>query len=168
MKTLNNYINEWKAKTNTISSIDNQRFIYKLDTEDIIRIFNPSWEEFNKYKNNVYLNDEHIELKTDGFTFKKFKPGTYEFEIKYLDSIDCGFMFADCKKLIKVPMFNTRKVTEMIGMFAGCENLEEVPLFNINNCNNMNQMFYNCGKLSEQTKQKWSKVYDFKKGTKKS
>ena len=172
MKTLNNYINEWRANTSTISSIEKKKiaiqyFVYLITDDERIKIFDKDWNQFNDYKDSVYINGKHIEIDDDGFTINTYNPGTYNVYIENINNItNCGFMFSDCKRLIKVPMFNTKKVKDMIGMFAGCKNLEEVPELNTSNVNNMYEMFINCNNLSEETKQKWSKVYNFEKGTK--
>ena len=76
MKTLNNYINEWKANTNTVSSIEkhdiseNKYFVYKPNERGQIKIFDEDWLQFKKYKDKVYINDEHVELDNLGYTKK--------------------------------------------------------------------------------------------------
>ena len=40
-------------------------------------------------------------------------------------------MFAFCKTLKTVPLFDTKNVTDMRSMFVHCEALETIPLFNI-------------------------------------
>ena len=46
MKTLNTYITEWKASSNTVSSIekhDIQYFVYNIKIKNLIKIFNSDW-----------------------------------------------------------------------------------------------------------------------------
>lgn len=76
-------------------------------------------------------------------------------------------MFRNCTNIETVPLFDTKKVKRMWGMFSGCTNLKEVPLFHTNMYMDYSNMFYKCKNLSVETKQRWSKVYDFNKNDKK-
>ena len=169
MKTLNTYINEWKANTNSVSSINTQQyFVYKPNERGQIKIFEPYWPQFKDYKDKVYVNGENVELNRYGYTIKKFKSRTCEVEIKDINDINnCKNMFFDCKHLISVSLFDTSKVNNMCRMFSACYVLEDVPLFDISKVEDMNDMFYDCDSLNEQTKQIWSQVYNFKKNKKK-
>ena len=202
MKTLNKYINEtlvrlqsdrineWKANTNFVSSIDEHDmlyFVYKTNIKHNIRIFGEYWlNKYNTYKDKVYINGEHIKLDKYGYTEISFSPGKYNVYIKDINDItNCKNMFWNCTDLIKVPLFDTSKVENMYLMFYNCQNLEDVPLFDTSKvrsmhrmfcaCQNlkvvpkfntkkvedMNDMFYKCEMLNEQTKQIWSQVYNF-------
>ena len=187
MKTLNTYINEWKANTSTVSSIKKtQYFVYNLYKRGNIKFFDEHWPQLDDYINKVYINGENINVYDNGWSVKGYDKGTYEVYIKDIDNVTtCEYMFYNCTELISVPLFDTSKVKYMNSMFEECNNLEEVPkfdtsnvenmeymfvdcnylkivpLFNINNCNNMNEMFLDCYELSEETKNMWSKVYNF-------
>ena len=65
----------------------------------------------------------------------------------YSQITNMSFMFAECKELKSVPLFNTVNVTNMCSMFYGCESLESVPLFNTKNVTEMIFMFDNCYNL---------------------
>ena len=80
--------------------------------------------------------------------------------------IDMYGMFMNCKNIEKIPLFDTRNVHNMTNMFYGCEKLENVPLFNMNSVYFIKSMFNCCNKLDDQTKTKWSKIYDFENNIK--
>lgn len=169
MKSLKTYISEKLKINKNFETV--KCFIYELHEKDNIKIFDGEWVQFKEYKNKVYINNENIVLDSKGYTLKKFEPGTYEVEIKNINEVNnCRFMFYNCTYLIEVPMFDISKVSIMAGMFAYCERLEYVPdlLYDITDFNKyqMGRMFANCNNLSEETKQIWSKVYDFKKNHK--
>ena len=189
MKRLNNYIYEWKANTNTMSSIekhDIQYFVYNIKIKNLIKIFNSNWTQFKFYKDKVYINGEHVKLNDYGRTTDLYNPGTYMVEIKDIDEIiNCDYMFYECDQLVSVPLFDTSKVKYMKGMFFNCIKLEKVPLFdtsnvitmygmfheceklknvpkfNIDNVNDLNFIFYKCPNLNRITINNWSSVYDF-------
>jgi surface protein len=56
-------------------------------------------------------------------------------------------MFSGCPLLQSVPLFDTTSVTTMNSMFTGCNSLESVPLFNTQNVTNMSVMFSSCNSL---------------------
>ena len=163
MKTLNNYINEWKVNTTTLSSIqETPYFIYKVREKSTIRIFDDEFELLKKFKNKVYINGKHIEITHDGLTVEKYEPGTYKVYIEDINDItDCTCMFQYCCELISVPFFDTSKVDSMEFMFKSCENLEKVPLLNTDKVDYMSDMFSDCYNLSDETKKEWSQIYDF-------
>jgi len=187
MKTLNNYINEWKLNDQSVSSIDHddtEYFYYRIYTNKRIKIFDQDWEEYLYYKDKVYINGEHIDLRM-GYTFETYHPGIYKVEIDEINDVkNCKYMFYqtdlsrvplfdtskvtnmramffECINLKEVPNFNTKKALTVINMFNCCENLENVPLFNINKITEVRDMFYNCKNLSDRTKKDWSQIYDF-------
>ena len=187
MKTLNTYINEWKANTSTVSSIKTQYFVYKTDRQQRIKIFDKDWPQFKTYKDKVYINGKNVELDDDGRTITKLEPEiNYNVEIEDIDNVtNCKYMFYYCIYLVEVPLFNTSKVKDMYKMFYKCENLEEVPLFDTSKVKNMVGMFKNCERLqnvplfdiskvenmacmfqccdnlNKDTEREWSKIYDF-------
>ena len=156
MKSLNTYINEWRANSNTVQDIeksDIQYFTYRTKINDKIKIFNKDWPQFKEYKNKVYINDEIVELYDSGyagFTRKHYEPGIYKIKIKDINDVtDCRYMFYGCKQLISVPLFDTSKVEDMIQMFYNCEQLISVPLFNTTNVKVMHTMFAFCTNIKE-------------------
>lgn len=162
MKTLNDYITEWKASTDNVSLIKKQCFIYKLTTNAKIQIFDKDWTQFKEYKDKVYINDEKVNLDSRGYTDKTYDQGTYFIKIDDIDNVtNCRYMFFDCTDLVEVPLFDTSKVENMGAMFYHCLNLREVALLNTRKDTNMNKMFYECNHLSKETKQIWSQVYNF-------
>ena len=192
MKTLNNYINEWKASSNNVSFIETQYFIYRNDVSGYIKIFDEDWAQRNKYIDKVYINRKHAQIDNQGWTRNEYKPGIYYVNIKDIDKVtNCLYMFYSCKQLVYVPYFDTSKVEDMSCMFKycssldnvqlfdtshvksmdemfyGCEDLISVPLFDTSNVNTMDSTFYECEKLSKETKKEWSKVYDFEIHSKK-
>lgn len=56
-------------------------------------------------------------------------------------------MFSDCKSLEEAPHIDTSNVTNMIAMFGGCKSLKSVPLFNTSKCQYFDQMFIMCTDL---------------------
>jgi surface protein len=56
-------------------------------------------------------------------------------------------MFADCSSLKAVPLFNTASATTMAEMFVNCTSLSSVPLFNTAEVTTMANMFQNCRSL---------------------
>ena len=194
MKTLQTYVNEWKANDLNVPSIKKTSLYltYKLKEKDYISVFGMFWPLLDEYRDKIYIKDKQIKLyHNNGNTVEKYDPGTYEIEIKDIDKVtNCSHMFFACKELVKISLFDTSKVTDMKNMFTYCENLESVPKFNTKNVKDMNSMFANCYKLkevplfdtsnvrimicmftkcdnlNEKTKREWSKVYNFKKNTK--
>ena len=55
-----------------------------------------------------------------------------------------GSMFEFCESLKSVPLFDSKKVTNMRYMFSFCEALENVNKFNTQNCGNTKDMFVSC------------------------
>ena len=168
MKTLNNYITEWKVSADNIYMFKGTCFIYKLTTNTKIKIFDKDWAQFKDYKDKVYINRKHVKIDDNGNSIIKFKPGTCYVEIKDIDNVtNCQYMFFDCTDLVEVPLFDTSKVKNMYSMFYHCVNLREVPLFNISKVKDIDGMFYQCYKLSDETRQNWLQIYDFIKNNKK-
>ena len=165
MKTLQQHIEEKLVINKNSGRTD--YFVYKINERKPIQIFDCSWPQFNEYKDKVYINGEHVELDKYGYTCKEYNKGEYEIKIKDIDNItNCFSMFWGCDDLISVPLFDTSKVKNMHQMFYQCHNITYVPLFDTRKVEYMVQMFCECKKLNKQTKQKWSKFYDFKKQNK--
>ena len=131
--------------------------IYFLDNTDGTYDFNCSQEkhyhdflkELNESNVELYINDKK-------YKYEKFfipdKEG--EYEIKLIFSIlikDCGFMFYNCKNIIKIDLssFKSQNVNNMDRMFSGCSNVENInlSLFNTQNVTNMKSLFRCCFNL---------------------
>jgi len=160
MKTLNNYINEWKLNDQSSKTIDYKKqytkfFIYKLTKEIIeqfqskqLYIFGSNWAQLKDYRNKVYINGEHVKIDNAGGTEKEYELGEYKVFIEDLNNVKtCTCMFDACDSLIKATFFDTSKVKEMHAMFSSCINLKEVPLYNTENVKNMSYMFNQCCSL---------------------
>lgn len=142
MKDLTTYINE-NFKISKTTSVFDGKFIYKPTTYGAIKIFDSDWSQYNDFKDNVYIQGEHVELDA-GWTTENYDAGEYEFEIKYIYKVtDCQGMFWDCYELATVPLF----------------------VFVTNKEINMSNMFYGCTLLDKETHRLWSKIYDFEKQT---
>ena len=154
-------------------------------------------------KNNIYVNEKHIELdngymrlgpefanmdkinviitdldETIATHATQHNPTSNEwgccnmfgnctklYSVPYFDTskvTNMGFMFQNCTSLVSVPKFNTTEVTNMNSLFSDCTSLVSVPLFDTSRVISMNDMFYKCPSLSEETKQTWDSVYNFK------
>lgn len=191
MKNLSNLINEWTLKNNSIKDIKSSKntFIYYVDSiGDTIKVFDPKWPEFDKYKDKVYINGHKYELAPTGYTRAKFMRQTWEIYISDIENVEnCDNMFLTCLQLKNVKFFNSYKATSMESMFQNCKHLEEVEFLNTSNVKNMNwmfcdclrlkniqlfnvrkdvrtvSMFHGCERLNEQTKKEWSSVYDFER-----
>lgn len=59
-----------------------------------------------------------------------------------------GGMFANCKNLTKVALFDTSRVTVTNAMFSGCTSLTDVPLFDLSSVTDMTGMFGSCHALT--------------------
>ena len=169
MKSLYNYIEEKLVINKEYKNAD--EFLYRVFDDskmEFLRIFSEKFGNINFFNHRIYLNDEPVELLNDGKTRRICDPDDYRVIIKDLDYTltNCNFMFFDCKNLIKVIEFDTKGVQSMHGMFWGCDNLVEVPLFDISNVRDMMYMFRGCNSLSQDTINRWSKVYDFEKDDK--
>ena len=105
--------------------------------------------EMNKSNIDLYVNDIKYEFQKY-FNFKK--PGEFCIKIKFKFLIkDCGFMFYNCKNIIKIDLsnFNSSNVVNMEKMFFLCTNLININFLNFEtkNVTNMNYMFFGCKKL---------------------
>jgi surface protein len=58
-------------------------------------------------------------------------------------------MFYNCTALLTVPLFDTKKVTNMPYMFYGCGALTTVPSFDIRNVPDLSDAFNSCKALTE-------------------
>ena len=167
MKTLNNYINEWKATNDTLSSIEKtyvyykKYFVYEIKKKSNINIFNFEWPQLFLYTSKVYINDEKVDLDSAGYTDKKYDPGTYFIKIDDINNItNHKWMFWGCNTLISVPFFDTKNSKSMEGMFYNCTNLKDVPLLHTAGINTA-WLFKKCKNLSFETRLRWRFAYNF-------
>lgn len=77
------------------------------------------------------------------------------------DMTDFGSLFADCRKLNIVSLFDTSKATIMYNMFYNCYAIKSIPQFNTSNVENMATMFSNCFALVTVPQFNTSKVTNF-------
>lgn len=191
MKSLNNYISEKLVINKDFKKLED--FVYNHEGSGFIKIFDgEDWPQFRNYRDKVYINGENVELQNDGWTLKTYKPGLYNVYIENLEQLKNAYlMFWRCEELEKVPLFDTTNLRIMDYMFQMCTGLEEVALFDTSKVttmngtfqhtglknvplfdtrsveeNHMGMMFANCYKLSKETKQRWSKIYDFERNNK--
>lgn len=174
-----------KVKDPTVSS-----FVFEVSViHDQIRVFSKLWTPFKEFKNNVFIDGEHVELDDDGYTTREYNRGEYQIDIKGTNEIvDCEDMFFQCKYLTKVLSFNhapdmknmramfkfcnnlqyvelfdTDSVETMEETFYRCENLKSIPKFNTENVGNMKSMFKKCLRLETVPELKTQNVRDFTK-----
>lgn len=191
MKTLNTYINEWKASSkNTVSIANYDSFLYKVNIKYRIRVFNDQWKEL-KDNHVVFIDGKRVKVNEYGWTTEYYDVGVYEvlinmnnvtdcenmfkschhlYSVPYLNTVNVknmSFMFSFCTELVKVEGLETKNVVSMERMFRSCHKLEKVPLFNVDNCKYLDNMFYDCPSLSFKSKKEWKKIYDFDEHRKK-
>lgn len=164
MKSLNNYINEWKYNGDNVK----KKITYsehpktKEDLEKIII------KRLKENKEDPYLLDIDVsEINDMSYLFSQDTMSQlYEYNyvpaLKRLDLStwntkslkECNHMFYLClnvEEIIFGGMFNTSKVETMMSMFADCEHITSLDLsmFDISNVKNMQAMFYGCRKLEK-------------------
>ena len=176
-------MDQWDEQVNTFTDIISTQLNEFVHTTEFDHIYilecstYPKFEQWNFYKNEIYIDGEKVWLKSPIGTIY---PGTIENIWRnkqktvtvYIDKLDqlgesCKSMFGGCKSLVSVPWFDTSRVTDMSSMFYNCKSLVSVPKFNTNKVCTMYEMFEECPSLSEKTKKAWSSVYDFETHRKK-
>jgi len=141
-------------KAEDIKKSLDQYFIYKLDEKDQIRIFNPTglwgWPEFEKYRDNVWINNKHVELDDEGWTVDWFEPGEYKVYIEDIDKVtDMSWMFSNCEQLVSA--FIPNSFTSISSQaFRGCIELTSVTI--PNSVTSIDYAaFYYCNRLTSVT-----------------
>ena len=158
MKTLNTYINEWKANKSTTTSIREENMNYFIcsqqnNTKNHIKIFNPIWPLFNYYKDKVYINDEHDEVDNYGYTKNLYEPGRYKITIDEINIANsCRSMFQDSQLIEEVCFLNMPNLIDIEGMFLNCVNLKKVSLLHTKKLEKMQMAFFGCTQLTEVSK----------------
>ena len=67
----------------------------------------------------------------------------------FRDATNFSYTFADCRRLKRVPYFDTSSATVMSTMFNGCWNLEEIPDFDTSNVTNFGSFASYCYNLKK-------------------
>ena len=115
-------------------------------------------------KNNIYVNEKHIELDNGYMRLGQEFANIDKINVIITDLDEtiathatqqdptssewgCCNMFGNCTKLYSVPCFDTSKVTNMGFMFQHCTSLVSVPKFNTTRVTNMNSLFCDCESL---------------------
>lgn len=105
------------------------QLVYKIDKPKQIRIFEEYSYINKKFKDKVYVNNEHIQLDNNGFTVNEYDPGEYKVyiedfdKLKYIDED----AFHGCTNLISIIIPN---LVSSIGncAFFDCDNLTSVTI----------------------------------------
>ena len=116
-----------------VSDVENRmktpQLVYKIDKPQKIKIFNPvSRSIYRKFKNKVYINDEHIKLR-NGFTVNVYEPGEYRVYIEDFDKLEVIYYttFSGCTGLTSVTL--PKSLTSIGGnAFYGCSDLTSITI----------------------------------------
>jgi len=109
-------------------------FVYRLDEENQIKIFDTDWPEFEKYRGKVWINNginnKHVELDDEGQTEYIFEPGEYRVYIKDINKVtDMTHMFWKCYDLISAVIpYSVTTIGE--GAFWGCVGMTSISIPN--------------------------------------
>ena len=166
-------VDQWDEQVDPFTDVINRQlnaFVHNTEYDNIYILEYSAWgcghdfPQYNFYRDRCYVNGEKVEL-IRGTTKNKWKDQkTVNVTIEDLDQLgkSCKCMFNRCESLVSVPLFDTSNVAYISSMFYACNSLVSVPLFDTSNILGMDDMFAYCKSLSEETKQAWSSVYNFK------
>ena len=108
-----------------------------------------------QYADYYIIDGEQIDNKNSSlmdYTFNSIGEHTVEVYFKgYVDSLSCGFVFAENLISVDLSNFDTSKVTSMGQMFQDCINLTSITFgdnFNTSNVTDMSDMFNYCRNLT--------------------
>lgn len=164
MKSLNNYINEWKFNYDKNVKRTNV-YTYKYHPNDRYELEKILIKRLKKNIEEPYLLDIDTSKITDmeglfsgSVTDYLYNNGIDVKQIKKLDLSSwlthnvatMNYMFGSCEGLITlIHNFNTKNVIDMSFMFCRCLRLEELDLSGLNapKLKKMDQMFTDCHKL---------------------
>lgn len=94
---------------------------------------------------------DFIDLRGAWYLFYKYNGEPLENILSYSDTsdvTDMRFMFA-MSQISTIPLFDTRKVTNMAAAFDGCENLISVSALDVSKVTNLSLAFSSCDNLEE-------------------
>lgn len=126
------------------------QLVYKLNESGFIKIFNEHSYFYLIYKDKVYLEGEHVQLK-DGCTINVYEPGEYRVYIEDWDKLEeiDDYIFWSCRDLTSITIPNS--VTS-IGdyAFCNCDGLTSITIPNSVKTIG-NSAFFNCRSLTSIT-----------------
>jgi len=137
MKYLNEILIEWDngddikdsglIKASDVKYRMNYHLTYKLDKLGKIKIFNNFSYTYTKYKDKVYINNEHVQLK-DGYTVNEYEPGEYRVYIEDFDKIKEieDFIFYDSMLMSIIIPDSVTKIGDQA--FEACTSLTSVTI----------------------------------------
>lgn len=166
MINLKHYINEWKANTSNVESIDIKKTFPK-NLNELIKSFNVLFDLYGKgtEENPVDLNS----IDVSGIkSFYSNHPSSYfnypfvHVKFKYIDvsswnvsnseSLKCLFAQSILMGIYGLENWDVSNIKEFGGMFSLCPQLKYVgnlSQWNVSNGKNFSMMFYNCPLLKD-------------------
>ena len=143
---------------NNIRNLNNKNNIKLklIDDGDVsdnkcLKVFSGNKDE---YPDSVYLNDEEVDLQTDGCISLNINDiaETYTVILEWNKPINtCEDFFYSLDDIVEIDLseFDASEVTSMSSMFYYCKNLKNIKFGNINTSSliEMCFMFNNCGSL---------------------
>ena len=131
--------------------------LYKIENQNVIRIFGPKFVEDNKSKCKIEFENQEYDLiaffNIENYT--KNKLDYLQIKLKNINNVtDMSYMFYCCRSLLSLPdisRWNTYNVTNMNNMFENCSSLSSLPdilNWNTNKVTDMSLIFYDCQSLS--------------------
>lgn len=145
----------------------NNKIVNTNEDDGYITLETNNIEESSMYNIKIYEDKEYgIEINCDGIknTIKTIKYVNLKQSDKIYDSstitkikkikldnkrTDILGLLAFCKKLKRIPYFDTSNMTNAGYAFQQCESITEIPLFDFSNVLNTSHTFYNCQKIEE-------------------
>jgi surface protein len=105
-----------------------------------------SIQSFKDNPNLIYCPmTENLYIKSEAFSYLKKL-----IAIPLFDTKDCKNLyrlFFHCESLKSIPPLNTSNVTDMHSIFEDCHSLQNIPMLDTSNVTNMSYMFYACKSL---------------------
>ena len=123
--------------------------LYKIENQNVIRIFGPKFVEDNKSKCKIEFENQEYDLiaffNIENYT--KNKLDYSQIKLKNINNItNMACMFRSCSSLSSLPdisKWNTSNVINMSSIFYFCYKLPlpDISKWNTSNVNNMSNMF---------------------------